>query len=90
MLNFNSILLFSENPQRLAEFYKQVVGDGSKVNTTGYTAFALMMALGRLVGDKLVDRFGSRNVLMVDSLFIAMGFLIGTNILNSIGVIIGF
>lgn len=71
-------------------FYKQVVGDGSKVNTTGYTAFALMMALGRLVGDKLVDRFGSRNVLMVDSLFIAMGFLIGTNILNSIGVIIGF
>lgn len=71
-------------------FYKQVIGDGSTVNTTGYTAFALMMAIGRIVGDRLVDRFGYKNILMVDSLFIALGFLIGTNILNNYGVIIGF
>lgn len=36
MLNFNSILLFSENPQRLAEFYKQVVGKDPVMEQDGY------------------------------------------------------
>lgn len=36
MLNFNSVLLFSENPQRLADFYKQVVGKDPVMEEEGY------------------------------------------------------
>jgi MFS family permease len=71
-------------------YYQQVVNTGHEVNTTGYTAYALMMALGRVVGDKLVNRFGSRQILLVDSFFIAVGFAIGVGIIHPVAIVIGF
>jgi MFS family permease len=71
-------------------YYQQVVNAGQKANTTGYTAFALMMALGRVVGDKLINRFGSRQILLIDSIFIAGGFAVGVGIIHPLAVIIGF
>ncbi len=71
-------------------YYKQVINDVQKVNTTGYTAFALMMALGRLSGDRLIDRFGSKKVLTVDAFFIVFGFLIATLASSPVIVIAGF
>lgn len=71
-------------------YYQQVVQTGAKVNTTGYTSYALMMTIGRLLGDKLVDRFGARQILVVDSLFIAAGFLIGVGIAHPLAVVTGF
>lgn len=71
-------------------YYQQVVQTGEKVNTTGYTSYALMMAIGRLLGDKLVDRFGARQILVADSLFITAGFLIGVGIAHPVAVVIGF
>jgi MFS family permease len=71
-------------------YYQQVVNAGEKVNTTGYTAYALMMALGRVVGDKLINQLGSRQVLLMDSVFIALGFAIGVGIIHPLAVVIGF
>jgi MFS family permease len=71
-------------------YYQQVVNTGEKVNTTGYTAYALMMALGRVVGDKLVKRFGSSQILLIDSAFIAIGFALGVGVIHPLAVIIGF
>jgi predicted enzyme related to lactoylglutathione lyase len=40
MLNFNSILLFSEDPKALGEFYKKVLGkDPEMVDDQGYYGF---------------------------------------------------
>ena len=71
-------------------YYQQVVNTGEKVNTTGYTAYALMMALGRIAGDKLIKRFGSRQVLLIDSVFIAIGFAIGVGVIHPLAVVLGF
>ncbi|MGZ5246871.1 MAG: MFS transporter [Flavitalea sp.] len=73
-----------------ALYYKQVVNDGSSVNTTGYTAYAFTMAFGRLIGDRLIDRFGSRQILLIDALFIIAGIAIGIGIVHPMAVIIGF
>jgi MFS family permease len=71
-------------------YYQQVVSTGDNVNTTGYTSFALMMALGRVVGDKLVNRFGSAKILFADSLLIACGFALGVGVIHPIAVVTGF
>lgn len=42
----------------------------------GYAAFAVTMTIGRLNGDKIVQRFGGRRVLLLGGLAAAAGFLI--------------
>ena len=54
-------------------YYRQVLTDFSKVSTTGYTAFTFAMALGRLIGDQLIERFGYRKMLMLNGFLIALG-----------------
>ena len=71
-------------------YYKQSLEDMNRVSTTGYTAFALMMALGRLVGDKFTAQLGYRKILMVDSLVLAIGLSVAIFIKQPIFVIIGF
>lgn len=39
MLNFNNILVFSENPSELADFYKKVFQKESEWNEGGYSGF---------------------------------------------------
>ncbi len=39
MLNFNSLLIFSEKPKPLAEFYKKVFGSKPVWDGEGYTTF---------------------------------------------------
>ena len=41
MLNFNSILVFSENPSELAEFYKKVFEKDPTWNEGGYIGFQI-------------------------------------------------
>ncbi len=41
MLKFNSILLFSQNPQKLSEFYKKIFGKNPDMEEGGYFGFAL-------------------------------------------------
>lgn len=71
-------------------YYQEVVNTAGSVSTTGYTAFALTMALGRLAGDKLIDRFGSRQILLIDAIIIIAGLSIGIGIVHPLAVVIGF
>lgn len=71
-------------------YYKQSLQDVNRVSTTGYTAFALMMALGRLIGDRFTAQLGYRKILMVDSVILAIGLSIAIFIQQPIFVIIGF
>lgn len=71
-------------------YYKQVLNDLERVSTTGYTAFAFLMAFGRLIGDRLTERLGYKGILMLDSLLISSGLALAIGIQQPIVVIIGF
>jgi len=44
----------------------------------GYAAFATTMTIGRLVGDRIVDRLGQNRVVLIGGLFAAFGFVVAT------------
>ena len=71
-------------------YYKQVLHDVDRVSTTGYTAFALLMALGRMVGDKITERFGYKGTLQLDSVIITVGLSLAIFWQHPVVVIIGF
>ena len=71
-------------------YYKQIINDLQRVSTTGYTAFAFMMAFGRLIGDWLTGKMGYRGILMMDSLLIAAGLGLAIGIQEPLFVLIGF
>jgi MFS family permease len=71
-------------------YYMQVINELNKVSTVGYTAFAFTMAFGRLVGDKLLDRYGYRRILVMDSVFISAGLGLAIIALHPYMVILGF
>ena len=71
-------------------YYKQVLNDVKRVSTTGYTSFTLLMAIGRLVGDRIADRMGYRGILLFDSILISLGLSVALFIATPISVIVGF
>ncbi|MCE2833762.1 MAG: MFS transporter [Chitinophagaceae bacterium] len=54
-------------------YYRQTLTDTAGVSTTGYVAFTLSMALGRLAGDRIIGWLGYRKTLMSNGLLIAAG-----------------
>jgi predicted MFS family arabinose efflux permease len=44
----------------------------------GYAAFAAAMTIGRLTGDRIVQRFGGSNVILIGGLCAAAGFTLAT------------
>lgn len=71
-------------------YFKQVIYDTQRVSTTGYTSFAFMMALGRLIGDWLTAKMGYRGILMMDSLLLSAGLGLAIGIQQPFFVILGF
>ncbi len=71
-------------------YYKQVINDVHRVSTTGYTAFAFMMALGRLIGDGITARLGYKGILALNSLLVSVGLILAIFIQHPVAVIIGF
>jgi MFS family permease len=56
----------------------------------GYTAFALTMAVGRLLGDTLITRLGARLVIVSGGIVGAVGLLVAIITPTGSGAIIGF
>lgn len=73
-----------------ALYYQSVLDDVTVKSTTGFTAYAFTMSIGRFTGDKLIHWMGYRKVLMMDALLIAggMGLALSSSIPTL--VIIGF
>ncbi len=71
-------------------YFQQVLNDTQRVSTTGYTAFAFMMAFGRLIGDWLTAKMGYRGILMMDSLLLSAGLGLAIGIQQPFLVILGF
>jgi fucose permease len=73
-----------------ALYYKEVVDDVSKVSTTGFTAYAFTMAIGRFTGDKLISALRYRKVLILDGILISGGMLLALSTAVPALVIAGF
>lgn len=65
---------------------------GVDISSAGffYTAFAVMMTAMRFMGDKLVDRFGQRRVVVYGAVAVAIGFALVILIPHIIATAIGF
>jgi MFS family permease len=57
-------------------YFEKAVRPGKEWVTTGYTAFIIAMALGRLAGDRAIASFGYHNLLLSCGVLMALGFLL--------------
>jgi len=71
-------------------YYRQVLQDQNRVSTTGYTAFTFAMAIGRLMGDRLIQIFRYRNTLIFNGVLISSGITIALLWQVPVAVIVGY
>lgn len=71
-------------------YYKQVLNDLQRVSTSGYMVFACMMALGRLIGDRIIGKLNYKGALVFDGVLITTGLLLATFIAHPVAALIGF
>jgi MFS family permease len=57
-------------------YFEKVVHAKRNLLTAGYLSFVIAMALGRLVGDKLIAEFGMFRLLFINGILLAIGFSI--------------
>jgi len=73
-----------------AIYFKEVIGAPKELLSLGYTGFALAMTLGRLNGDGLVTRFGSKSIVVIGAGLASLGFLTVVLAHSSIPGILGY
>ena len=71
-------------------YYRQIIHQLNTISTTGYTAFAMCMAVGRLMGDRLVQSFKHSTVLKTNGILILLGMTLSLSMTFPITVMIGF
>ena len=71
-------------------YYRQIIHELNAISTTGYTAFAMCMAAGRLMGDRLLQSYRHSSVLKINGLLILFGITLSLLFTYSYSVIIGF
>ena len=73
-----------------AVYIKNILKTGPGLAATGYAAFSLMMALGRLTGDRFVSKLGPITITRVTSLIAALGLGVVLITNHPIAAVIGF
>lgn len=73
-----------------ALYLRQVLETGPGLAATGFAAFSLLMALGRVLGDGLVERFGAVQVMRVGAGFTAVGLGLALLVREPLAAIAGF
>ncbi len=71
-------------------YLRDGVGAPGALAVTGYVALMVCMFIGRLTGDRLVDRFGERTVARVGGLLIAAGMAAALAVPSVPGTVAGF
>jgi MFS family permease len=71
-------------------YYRQVLRDPGGVSTTGYTAFTFAMAVGRLMGDRVILWLRYKKTLMLNGMCIALGLALALGIPHPATVIAGY
>lgn len=71
-------------------YYKKVLNNSRGFATAGFTAFSVMMVVGRIFGDKIVQKFGLRKTLLINCLIVFLGMFVALIFVNPVSVVIGF
>lgn len=71
-------------------YLRDELGTTAGVAALGFTAFSVTMTVGRLLGDRLVDRFGPQAIVRSGGAVAAVGFGLGLVIAEPAAVIVGF
>lgn len=71
-------------------YYKQVLNNPQGYATAGFTAFSILMVVGRVFGDKIVHTIGLRKTLLINCLIVFLGMSIALIFQHPISVVIGF
>lgn len=74
LIGFCAMLCESTMFDWSVNYFEKVVQTDKAWVTMGYTAFIIAMAAGRLLGDRLIAKFGSVNLLIANGIIMAVGF----------------
>ena len=55
-------------------FFKDIVKVPGALVVLGYTSFMIMMASGRFIGDRFIQKFGRKKVMQISGIMISTGF----------------
>jgi MFS family permease len=90
MLAFACLLLEGASSDWSGVYLRDELGTSAATAALGFTAFSVTMTLGRLFGDRLVDRFGPELVVRAGGAIAALGFGLGLAVAEPVAGIIGF
>lgn len=71
-------------------YFQDVVKAPAALTILGYTSFMIMMASGRFVGDRLIQRFGRKKMLQISGILISTGLFISVLFPQIVTATIGF
>jgi MFS family permease len=89
-LAFACLLIEGASADWSGVYLRDELGTTAAVAALGFTAFSVTMTVGRLVGDRLVDRFGPTTVVRAGGSIAAIGFGLALLIAEPFAAIIGF
>lgn len=71
-------------------YFEKVVHAKRSLLTAGYLSFVIAMALGRLIGDRLIAEFGMFRIVFINGILLALGFSIAATFPLVVPAAIGF
>jgi MFS family permease len=89
-LAFACLIIEGASADWSAVYLRDELGTTAAIAALGFTAFSVTMTLGRLFGDRLVDRFGPQAVVRFGGALAAVGFGLGLAVAQPVAAIIGF
>lgn len=71
-------------------YYKQILNNPHGYAAAGFTAFSILMVVGRVFGDKILQKMGLPKVLLINCLLVFGGMTLALSIAQPFAVVIGF
>jgi MFS family permease len=89
-LAFACLLIEGASADWSAVYLRDELGTTAAVAAIGFTAFSVTMTLGRIFGDRLVDRFGPEAIVRAGGAIAAIGFGLALVLAAPVAAIAGF
>lgn len=90
LLAFACLLIEGASGDWSGVYLRDELGTSAAVAALGFTAFSVTMTAGRIVGDRLVSRFGSVSVVRAGGAIAAGGFALALVVATPVAAIAGF
>jgi MFS family permease len=89
-LAFACLLIEGASADWSGVYLRDELGTTAAIAALGFTAFSVTMTVGRLLGDRLVDRFGPQTIVRAGGSIAALGFGLALLAANPAAAIAGF